>query len=470
MPHSIPASAPYDALLDRILELPYPVLEYERWLRQQAASRSGPRDYLFSADKPRFEPRKDDVVVAHPGLQVRERAGAAVLGLPGAPNGIELQGVSRKAAEQILGAIDGARCLAQVRWAARVDTPAFARFLRAAFGLVVFAPDAVASLERRMPSAEVVRFASSPYAVERPYWENMAAVRELFLGQWPSIDSGAKLVGLLRKLHVVAVMGPRFDSFYKPASPASDLRVNPGALLHDAPRILSTTQGSVFLDGPRVNAGAVGGERWHRLVSRAAGQTGDEPLQRSFDEGGLGWGSIVVARAEQDEQERPWFCPPRPMHDGHAEFLFVQLETAERSAAAGARDEAVAALARFHQAFVRLHPFHCANQCLAMNVANAMLARVAGAGIPHLLLDHLALRMTRQAYERVFDAAVGAFAIADQDPARRLAVLRERRARSFALIERLASCTTNEQDHRAIQEDPEAAAWALVAAGPPKRH
>jgi hypothetical protein len=465
MPHRSPPSPSSEATIERILEVPYPLLEYDRWLREQTASRSAQRDYLFTVDKPRFEPRKDDVVAVLAGLQLRERAGAAFLGLPGSAAGIELQGVSRKAAERILASIDGSRCLAQVRWTAGVDTPTFARFLRAAFGLVVFAPAAVASLERAIPSVEVVRFPASPYAVERPYWENMAAVREQFMIEWPFVASGSDLIRLLRKLHVAAVMGPQLDSFYKPASPGSDLRVNPGALLHDAPRLLSTTEGHVFLDGPRVNASWVGGERWHRLVRQAAGQPGDQPQELSFEDDGLAWGRIIVARAEQDDQARPWFCPPRPWQEAHSDFLFAQLKAADEAEATGARADAVAALARFHQGFVRLHPFHCANQCLAMNLVNAMLSRVAGSGIPHLLLDHLALRMSAEAYERVFDAAVRAFAVVEDDPAKRLNVLRERRSRSFSLIDRLGACTTDAQAREALRADPEAAAWALVDSG-----
>lgn len=447
--------------LDAILEVPYAVLEYEAWIREQARARSGPRDYLFSEDKPRFEPRKDDIAKAWAGLSVQERNGAAKVVLRQGAGAIDVPGVRRTEAERILNALDGTRCLAQVRWASGVDTAVFARFLRATFGLVVFAPDAIESLERALPSIEIVRFPSASYAIERAYWENMAAVRERFLTEWPFVGTSDELMVLLRKLHVIAVMGPGLDSYYKPASPASDLHVRPGALLDDAPRLLATAHGKVFLDGPRVNASLTGGERWHRLVYRAAG-AGEIADEGTLEEDGLAWGELVVARAEQDDKARRWFCPPRPVTARHRELLLEQLRLADQACTGASLAAVTAPLARFHQAFVRLHPFHCANQCLAMNIVNSVLSRHTGTGIPHLLLDHLALGMSAAAYTRVFDTAVRAFSATDPDPSRRLAVLRERRARSFALIDRLGKCASAQDEKAAVEADPEAATWALI--------
>ena len=49
---------------------------YERWLDEQREVRAtSRRDYLFSEDRPRFEPRKDDVVVPLPNLAAKKRSG-----------------------------------------------------------------------------------------------------------------------------------------------------------------------------------------------------------------------------------------------------------------------------------------------------------------------------------------------------------------------------------------------------------
>jgi hypothetical protein len=121
----------------------------------------------------------------------------------------------------------------------------------------------------------------------------------------------------------------------------------------------------------------------------------------------------------------------------------------------------VGAAARFHWAWVRLHPFHCANQSLAMNLAGAALREALGAGIPHLILDHFALRLGVEAYGRLFARAVAAYAIAEGSPGERLARLVERKQRSFAVIERLSASPDSAAE--LAKDEPEGARWALLA-------
>jgi hypothetical protein len=86
---------------------------------------------------------------------------------------------------------------------------------------------------------------------------------------------------------------------------------------------------------------------------------------------------------------------------------------------------------------------------------------VLGAGIPHLLLDHLALRMDRSAYVRVFRRAVASWIVHEPDPVKRFNVLMERKTRSHALIGELAAAETDRIDDM-IAKDPDAARWALI--------
>jgi hypothetical protein len=436
-------SDPIGERIRAVLGVPAELLEYERWLVDQRRADREERDYLFSEERARFEPRKDDVVVALAGLR---------------PGEIDVGGVSRDAAARLFAAIDGQRCLLEVRLDAGVDQDVFSRFLRATFGRVLFAPKAVEALEAALSGVEITRFPSPPYSIERPYWENMVAVRQRFLGSHAALGSAEDFSRLLRELHVVAVMGARLDSFYKPKSPVSDRVVAPGALFAEPVRIAQTPRGTLYFDGPRVNVSLVGGEAYHRALYDGAGDPDASNGDRALAFEGMPWGRIVTARSERETEPRPWFLPPRPILGGHFDHLRASLAHALRCAETADTNRTVLSLARFHQAFVRLHPFHCANQSIAMNLVNAVLCRSHGAGIPHLILDHLALRLSTRGYEKIFARAVSAWVVNDEDPVRRLAALRNRKTRSLSLIDR-----SKTGDLRSlVTDDPDAARWALL--------
>jgi len=445
----------------QILAVPPELAAYQAWLTEQRAT-SKSRDYLFSASQPRFEPRKEDVVVALPGLSVRRTSGKTRLQCAQPAVDLELPATSARDAERILGALDGERCLLEARWEAKTDDATFARFLRATFGLVLFAPDAVASLEHRVSGVEITRFPSAPYGIERAYWDNMADVRVYFTSAEDVFSSRERFMARLREMHVLALMGQGLSSYYKPASPVSDRVVAPGALFLEPPRLLTTPRGTIFLDGPRVNVSLLGGHGYHRALYESVDDAEALDESRAFEVDGLPWGRVVTARSERDEGFGPWFCPPRPIVDGHWERLVTLLAAANQSAVAGEQRDTFNALAGFHQAFVRLHPFHCANQSIAMNLVNAILSRVVGAGIPHLVLDHLALRLCEDAYARVFTRAVRAFVVEADDPTRRLATLMDRKARSFSIIEALGRSRSRSDADGLLAGDPQGARFALL--------
>jgi hypothetical protein len=68
-----------------------------------------------------------------------------------------------------------------------------------------------------------------------------------------------------------------------------------------------------------------------------------------------------------------------------------------------------------------------------MNVVNALLRKLGGAGIPHLVLDQLALRLDEAAYSRVFARAVNAWTVRGS-PLERYRALTERKSRYFAVL------------------------------------
>ena len=85
--------------------------------------------------------------------------------------------------------------------------------------------------------------------------------------------------------------------------------------------------------------------------------------------------------------------------------LFADLAAADAAEAAGDVPAALAALGAFHYRFVRIHPLPSGNQSLSMSFVNSALHRLLGIGIPHLLLDQLALRFELFAYQRLFARA-----------------------------------------------------------------
>jgi hypothetical protein len=429
-PHSVAA----------IVDHPHPLAAYRRWLADQASAAPN-SDYLFAEQRVRFEPRKDDRVVVRPGLTANMGKRKAAR-LVDAAAGIDLPvpGVSAKQATALLRATDGERRLLEVQWAAGVDRATMGAWLRATFGKLVFAPDAVAALEARIPGSDVVRFPVAPYAIERAYWENQADVRERLSPGPPGPTS--EFLRWLRELHVTTLMGASLDRFYKPASPIADRSVRPGALFEDPVRCLDGRDGPIYLDGPRVHLPTLAGEAYQRALRDSVR---DQPL--------ADWGRVVVARSEMEPEAKTMFLPPRPMGDEHFEALRQAFVEAE-----GAIDEAstIQACAAFHQRWVRLHPFRCANQSLAMNIVNAWLARRFGSGIPHLLLDHLALEYGESAYAELFRRAVAVYVIRDDDPGSRLAALVSRYRASLAAIEALDRGVEPEQ------LDPKAASAALL--------
>ncbi len=445
---------PYDRL-DRVLASSPEVGAYERFLEKEARDRDAARDYLFLDKKPRFEPRREDVVVPLPGLAVRERSGAVRLVGERPPADVAVPGVSRRDVERVLCAFDGEKTLAEIAW--EVDAGALAKVLRAGFGLVLFAPLALAALEDRMRSAEIVRFPSSPYTVERSYWQNMADVRERFLTAEEALRDHDNFVRLLRTLHVVALMGEGLDRFYKPASPASDGGADPGSFWRATTRVLETPRGVVYLDGPRVAAPPVGGERFFRMLCASLGDPEGAAAVRDSP-----WGTRRLARGERDAAPKVWFFPPRPVDESKLEVLRGELGAAMAHADAGRAEDAARAAGRFHYRFVRLHPFRCANQSVAMNIVNAVLVRAGGSGIPHLALDHVALRTTEAAYEEAFLRAARAFRMDDGPPAARLAEVARRSQAALSLMDAASSARDDEAAEAARQAAPDAARWALL--------
>jgi hypothetical protein len=453
--------------LDAILDFPRELVEYERWV--EATVREAPGrgdDYLFGQPRARFVPDDADVLVKAEGLSVSATSDGSEVRL--APTtSLKVASVAPSRVERVLSMIDGVRPLAAIPTAAGVEYGELMAVLRPLFGAAIFAPEAVESLERELSGTEITRFAGAPYEIERPYWRNMIAVRRA-CGDLDALamalTTNESASRFLRRLHVIALMGEDLCSYYKPASPISARGVGPGAFLTGSARTLDTPHGTLFLDGPRANVSFIGGELYHRTLYAVL----DDPRAfepRSFDDAdGLNWGHVVRARARHDEHVADWFCPPRPLTEAHLERLFGPLRSAIQLGRIRQSGEVVRQLARFHYHFVHLHPFRCANQCIAMSLVNQVLAQSHGAGMPHHILDQLALRLAPEAYERAFATAVAVYVLPQASPLERYRELAGRKARFYAFVERLARAGSTGAALDVVKDDLESARLALFSA------
>jgi hypothetical protein len=85
-----------------------------------------------------------------------------------------------------------------------------------------------------------------------------------------------------------------------------------------------------------------------------------------------------------------------------------------------------------------------------------------GAGIPHLMLDHLALRLSAPAYATVFRRCVDAYVDAEPSAAARYLRLASNRARAFACTRRLSEAGSLLQARGVLEQDPAAARLLML--------
>ncbi len=431
---------------------------FERWLRARP-ERGG--EYLKSETRVRFEARDGDVLVSLPGVAVRAGATGSELHGGTLPRPIPLPGVAEGAARRFFALFDGEVTLERACRAAPLDASERQRVLAATFGVALFAPHAVIALEREVSGSDITRFPGAPYEIERPYWENMGAVRRRAEALENASGDPDAALRELSALHVVALLGESRKNFYRPASRVASSGVSPGALWQTPSRTLETPAGTRFLEGPRVHVPLLGGKGYGALLAELSGDPEATLERRELTDDGLDWGRILTGMAEGDREPATWFTPPRPITREHVVSLFSALSAAVTAADDGERSAALAALADFHQRFVRLHPFRACNQALAMNLVNGVLARVTGAGMPHLVLDHLALRWSSAAYRRLFALAADTWSVAGTAVAR-LARLLAMKREYFALVTQLTSAEDAATARVAAETAPGAARLALL--------
>jgi len=358
--------------------------------------------YLFDTPRCRFRPEPSDELVAPPGAEVVRVGGAALVQLPGGAR-LPLTGFTFEKLRAVFAQLPCSYSRLTIELGNLAES-----FIEQAFSRVLFAPRAVAELEAELPNVELTRFPGSPYEVVRSYWRNSCAVRRQLLEREPPRDA-AELRELLLELHELLLLGEDSagsrSSFYLPASLLGRKRPAPGTFYEVSSSFERRGAETILTSGARVSVPLLGGLNYWQLLGESVDDVAAVIDERSLSAGGLDLGQLLRARSEDEGESRPWFLPPRPLQAAHFERLLAELRAADAAEAARDLPAALRALASFHYHFVRIHPLPSGNQSLSMNFVNARLQRLLGSGIPHLLLDQLALRFELSAYQRLFARA-----------------------------------------------------------------
>ncbi len=363
--------------------------------------------YLFDTPRCRFAPEPSDELVAPPGAEVVRTADGVWVQLPGGAR-LPLVGCDFDKLCRLFAQLPCSYSRLNIELGS-----ATAGFMQQAFSRVIFAPSAVAELETELSAAEIVRFPGSPYEVVRSYWRNAIAVRRRLEESGLPVSSD-ELRRLLLELHELLLLGQNDaesrSSFYLPASLLGRKRAAPGSFYEVATGIERRGSEMILTSGARVSVPLLGGVHYWQLLADSVNDSGALADDRQLSMDGLDWGQVAQARAEDEPQSRPWFLPPRPLCPAHFEALLAELSAAHAAVAAGDTPAALRSLGAFHYRFVRLHPLPSGNQSLSMSFVNASLRRLLGIGIPHLLLDQLALRFELSAYQQLFARAAKVWA------------------------------------------------------------
>jgi hypothetical protein len=380
---------------------------YRAFVAATAAAQAADGDgYLFDAPRCRFKPEAKDELVAPPGAEVvRTGLGAGVaVQLPSGAS-LPLLGFDLAKLRAVFAQLPCTYSRLTIELGSQTES-----FIEQAFSRVLFAPKAVAELETELPAVELVRFPGSPYEVVRSYWRNSCAVRRRIIEH--GVPSSVQdLRALLLELHALLLLGEgdaeSRTSFYLPASLLGRKRPEPGTFYEVPSHVERRGSETIIMSGARVSVPLLGGTSYWQLLAESVDDAGALADERRLQADGLELGQVVRGRAadEPASAARAWFLPPRPVQAAHFEVMLSALRAADEAERAADVPAALAALGAFQYRFVRMHPLPSGNQSLSMSFVNAALQRLLGSGIPHLLLDQLALRFELSAYQRLFARA-----------------------------------------------------------------
>ena len=444
--------------------IPFDILAYERWLAERTISQPS-ESYLFLEPRVRFSPEADDALTLAPGVTFAQQQDSVALYHTSSGTSIAVGEVDAATCKRIVDAINGQRSLIAVQIAARATQSEMDAFLRATFGKVVLCPNTVNQLAKRISVGGLVRFPGSPYEINRNYWTNMADVRDRYLECWCRKLTRTELGRCLKELHVLSLIGADGRSFYRPSSPiVAKSGARPGAFYNVATRTLRDLERTLIVAGPRVSAPLVGGRSYHEQLFHSLDDAMALDPEREISIEGIVFGRLIWGQARSDPEPGAWFIPPRPLTEPSLNLLCE----AHNQALTPTHFDSSAfldAVASFHYRFVRLHPFSCANQSLAMNLVSAMLSARGLWDVPHLLLDHWALRVSEPAYRRLFRRFVRNWSLGDTAPDRRPHQLVSQRITLDRFVTAMGQTQSRGEAAALLRASPDAAALALLVDG-----
>jgi hypothetical protein len=433
-----------------------PLEAYRAFVAAAPASDDG---YLFDTPRCRFWPEPGDELVAAPGARAAAAPGGAAIEVLGAR--LPISGLDLPTLQRALAALP----CSYARLALELG-PRMTSFIEQAFSRVVFAPSAVAALELAQPACEIVRFPGSPYEIVRAYWQNLCGVRRRLDALEAPPSDVAAFRRLLLELHELTLLGepetsgPR--SFYLPASALARKRATPGQFYEGATSTERRAGEVVITSGARVSVPLLGGASYWQLLAESVSDEAALASERRLNLDGLDYGSVVQGRASEELQARPWFLPPRPLSERYFELLLGEWRAAWEALERGDVPALLSALAAFHYRFVRSHPLPSANQSVSMSCVNRLLRSALGIGIPHLLLDQLALRFELHAYGRLFARAARAWSKPWPSATDRLRSLLRMRGELNGFVSNLGSAASLIEARALLIDDAHGASLALL--------
>ena len=418
--------------------------------------------YLFDAPRCRFWPEPGDELVLAPGATALGRGTETGVAIQLGGAQLPLRGINFATLQRALSLLP----CSYAKLALGVG-PEAQTLIAQTFSKVLFAPSAVAELELRQRASEIVRFPGSPYEVVRSYWRNIAAIGDRLEQLRAPPDDSQAFRALLLELHRTLLLGAAApssaQSFYLPASSLARKRVTPGVFYETETGVERRGSEVVLTRGARVSVPLLGGESYWQLLAESVSDEGALASDRAVQLNGLELGRLVQGRAAEEPQSRPWFLPPRPLLPGHFDALLHELRAAWRASADRDLPRLLRSVAGFHYRWVRMHPLPSANQSLSMSFVNLLLRRRLGVGVPHLLLDQLALRFQAPAYAALFGRAVNAWCAPWPTATDRLRNLLRMRSELNEFVSKLGGASSLIEARGLLIDEPEGARLALLS-------
>ncbi len=416
-----------------ILKLPINYLRYLEWHKRidlQSKKVASPL-FGFPTPHPRFEFMEDDIPKLTPGLQLKA---IGTYTLVNSEYGETILELDYKVLSSIIDLIDGSSKADElIRRAMQQNLVVDIENINKLIGIAIILPDVIEELELAIPGISIVRSPFSPYQILRNYWKNMIDVRrkiEVSLSK----NNQNELLEQIRSFHIITLMGSNLRTFYKPDSGVSDFSVCPGHFRNGETHVI---------------CGFEEFSEYLHIVAHSLDITIKDQWEVYWNDCGQYWGKGFVL------DHTGSYTPPDAPFGTQLDQLCILLMALPSIVNEDELPKAISALAKFHQRFVQLHPFECANQSLAMNIINHFLKKWIDSCVPHLHLDMVAFFFTPEDYSRYFARVVKYYAVKTVDARHSYFEFKNRLERVRQCIPILISHFQSKSIENFLEENPD---------------